>query len=198
MIEFINLSGEEPYALFKKNYHKAKNAGQKNIEAIVISSFNKEIKEVDSRFVNIKIIDNQKFIFFSNYNSPKAIAFNSFDQISALFYWSSINTQIRMKAIINKTTKNFNNEYFKKRNKEKNALAISSDQSKPSTSYNEIVSKYENIKKTKNLLKCPDYWGGFSFIPYYLEFWEGHKSRVNKRLIFDKTDLDWKRSFLEP
>tara|TARA_B100001093_G_scaffold520517_1_gene617453 strand:- start:9183 stop:9779 length:597 start_codon:yes stop_codon:yes gene_type:complete len=198
MIEFINLSGEEPYALFKKNYHKAKNAGQKNIEAIVISSFNKEIKEVDSRFVNIKIIDNQKFIFFSNYNSPKAIAFNSFDQISALFYWSSINTQIRMKAIINKTTKNFNNEYFEKRNKEKNALAISSDQSKSSTSYNEIVSKYENIKKTKNLLKCPDYWGGFSFIPYYFEFWEGHKSRVNKRLIFDKTDLDWKRSFLEP
>ncbi len=198
MIEFINLSGEEPYALFKKNYHEAKNAGQKNIEAIVISSFNKEIKEVDSRFVNIKIIDNQNFIFFTNYNSPKAIAFNTFDQISALFYWSSINTQIRMKAIINKTTKNFNNDYFKKRNKEKNALAISSDQSKPSTSYNEIVSKYENIKKTKNLLKCPDYWGGFSFIPYYFEFWEGHKSRVNKRLIFDKTDLDWKRSFLEP
>ena len=198
MIEFINLSGEEPYALFKKNYHKAKNAGQKNIEAIVISTFNKEIKEVDSRFVNIKIIDNHKFIFFTNYNSPKAIAFDSFDQISAIFYWSSINTQIRMKAMINKTTKNFNNEYFKKRNKEKNALAISSNQSKPSTSYNEIVSKYENIKKTKNLLKCPDYWGGFSFIPYYFEFWEGHKSRVNKRVIFDKTHLDWNRSFLEP
>jgi len=198
MIEFINLSDEEPYTLFKKNYHKAKNAGQKNIEAIVISSFNKEIKEVDSRFVNLKIIDNNKFIFFTNYNSPKAIAFNSFEQISALFYWPSINTQIRMKAIINKTSKNFNNEYFKKRNKEKNALAISSDQSKPSISYDEIVSKYENTKKTKNLLKCPDYWGGFLFLPYCFEFWEGHDSRVNKRVIFNKTDLDWERSFLEP
>lgn len=198
MIKFINISDAEPYTLFKKNYRRAKNAGQKNIEAIVISTFNKQIKEVDSRFVNIKIIDNKKFIFFTNYNSPKSIAFNSFGQISALFYWSSINTQIRMKAMINKTTKKFNNEYFKKRNIEKNALAISSDQSKPSDSYNEIVSKYENTKKTKNLLKCPEYWGGFSFIPYYFEFWEGHKSRVNKRVIFDKTDFDWKRSFLEP
>ena len=23
------------------------------------------------------------------------------------------------------------------------------------------------------LKDCPEYWGGYSFVPYYFEFWEG-------------------------
>ena len=71
---------------------------QKNIEAISISSYNREISEVDSRYVNLKLVTNDEFIFFSNYNSPKASSFNSHNQIAALVYWPSINVQIRMRA----------------------------------------------------------------------------------------------------
>ena len=99
MIEFNDLNLEKPYQLFKK-YDEALNAGEKGIEAIIISSFNKEINEVDSRYVNLKFISNDEFIFFSNYDSPKASSFNSHNQIAALFYWPSINVQIRMRAKI--------------------------------------------------------------------------------------------------
>ena len=53
-------------------------------------------------------------------------------------------------------------------------------------------------QKTKDLNKCPDYWGGFSFKPYYFEFWEGHEDRINKRKVFEKTDSGWNEFFLEP
>ena len=49
MIEFINLNQDEPYRYFKEKYEAALRAGQKNIEAIAISSYNKEINEVDSK-----------------------------------------------------------------------------------------------------------------------------------------------------
>ena len=39
------------------------------------------------RFVNLKFIDNDKFIFFTNYNSPKSLAFETHNQISGLFFW---------------------------------------------------------------------------------------------------------------
>ena len=103
MIQFSNLNQEKPYLLLKMKYDEAYDAGQKNIEAISISSYNKELREVDCRYVNLKFVTNDEFIFFSNYNSPKASAFSSFNQIAALFYWSSINVQIRMKAKIKKT-----------------------------------------------------------------------------------------------
>ena len=170
-----------------------------SIEAISISSFNKNLNEVDSRYVNLKFISNDEFIFFSNYDSPKASSFNSHTQIAtSLLYWPSTNVQIRMKANIKRTTDEFNQEYFFDRSEEKNALAISSNQSKPIDSYGQVKENYNKSLKNDDLKKCPEYWGGYSFTPHYFEFWEGHESRINKREIFEKIDGVWKHSFLQP
>ena len=198
MIKFNNLNQEIPYQLLKEKYDEAIDAGQKGIEAISISSYNKEVNEVDSRYVNLKFISNDEFIFFSNYDSSKASAFNSFNQIAALLYWSNINVQIRMKAQIKKTSKEFNQKYFFDRSEDKNALAISSNQSKLIESYSQVKENYIRSLKNDDLKKCPEYWGGYSFIPYYFEFWVGHESRINKRDVFDKNDGIWKHSFLQP
>jgi len=198
MIQFDNINNEPPYLVFKDKYIESVNAKQKNIEAICISSYSSGNKEVNARYVNLKIIDGKEFIFFSNYNSPKSIDFNSHNQITALIYWNNINVQIRMKAKIKRTTDKFNQKYFFHRSKEKNALAISSNQSKPIDSYNQVKENYNRSLESDDLKKCPEYWGGYSFIPYYFEFWEGHESRINKREVFDKTDGIWKHSFLQP
>jgi len=198
MIKFNNLNQDIPYQLLKEKYDEAFDAGQKAIEAISISSYNKGISEVNSRYVNLKFIKNDEFIFFSNYKSPKAIAFNSHNQIAALIYWSSTNIQIRMKAKIKKTSHEFNQKYFFDRSEEKNALAISSNQSKEIDSYNQVKENYNKSLKNDNLRKCPEYWGGYSFTPYYFEFWEGHESRINKREIFEKIDGVWKQSIIQP
>jgi len=198
MIKFINLSSEEPYLIFKKKYDSALTEGQKNIEALSISTYNKVNKEVDSRYVNLKYVDDKKFIFFSNYKSPKAEAFKYHDQIAALFYWPSINTQIRIKAKITKTSMSYNQAYFENRSPDKNALAISSMQSTPIASYDKIIENYQMAKKDSDLTKCPDYWGGFSFTPFYFELWNGHESRINKREVFELRDGEWTHLCIQP
>ena len=198
MIQFNNLNQETPYQLLKEKYDEAVDAGQKGIEAISISSYNKEVNEVDSRYVNLKFISNDEFIFFSNYDSPKASSFISHDQIAVLVYWPSINVQIRMKAKIKRTTDEYNQNYFFNRSEEKNALAISSSQSKPIDSYNQVKENYNKSLKNDDLKKCPEFWGGYSFTPYYFEFWEGHDSRLNKREAYEKSDDSWKHLILQP
>ena len=198
MIQFYNLSQEKPYLLFEAKYKEALNAGQTGIEAISISSFNNKIHEVDSRYVNLKFIINDELIFFSNYRSPKASAFNTHNQISALVYWHSINVQIRIKAEVKKTSNEFNQKYFANRSEEKNALAISSKQSNSISSYDLVKESYNKALKNNDLKKCPDYWGGYSFTPYYFEFWEGHESRLNKREAYEKNDDSWKHIILQP
>ena len=198
MIQFNNLNQEIPYQLFKEKYDEAVDAGQKGIEAISISSYNKEIGEVDSRYVNLKFIINDEFIFFSNYDSPKASSFNSHNQMAALVYWPSANVQIRIKAKIKKTPNEYNQEYFFDRSEEKNALAISSNQSKLIDSYSQVKENYNKSLKNDDLKKCPEFWGGYSFTPYYFEFWEGHESRLNKREVYEKSDDSWKHLILQP
>ncbi len=198
MIQFYNLNQEIPYLLLVEKYNEALNADQECIEAISISSFNINMNEVDSRYVNLKFIKNDEFIFFSNYNSPKAFSFNSHNQISALLYWSRINVQIRMKAKIKKTSNEYNQRYFSDRSEKKNALAISSNQSKPINSYSQVKENYNKALENDNLKKCPEFWGGYSFTPYYFEFWEGHDSRLNKREVYEKSDDNWKHLILQP
>lgn len=199
MINIKNINNSKPYKLFLKTYNKALAADQEFIEAASIASYNKEKNEVESRFVNIKYIEDDEWIFFSNYNSKKAQDFLSHPQITCLIHWHKINTQIRIKAKIFKTAEEISDEHYIKRSINKNALAWSSNQSMPIQSYEEVITKYEAKLNSNDVAsKRPPYWGGYSFIPYYFEFWEGDKSRVNKRVILEYQNKVWQKLFLQP
>ncbi len=198
MIVFQNESTEKPFVKLKKFYEDAVLEDQKIVEAISVSSYCSKNKEVNSRYVNLKFVDRQKLIFFSNYNSPKARQFKNHRQASISIFWNTINVQVRMKGFIEQMSYDFNKKYFSKRSQAKNALAISSNQSMKIDSYDEVIKKYESTLKYEDLTLCPDYWGGFEFTPYYIEFWQGHQSRINRRVVFEKNSDSWDEYFLEP
>ena len=197
-MKFQKLNQTLPYIKLNKFYKAALLSNQPAIDAILIASFCKKNNEVDARYVNLKIINDEQFIFFSNYNSPKSTQFSSHDQISAVLYWSTIDVQIRMKAKIEKVTDKFSDEYFKTRDINKNALAISSHQSEPIDSYELVSKSFNETVLNQDLLVRPDFWGGFSFTPYYFEFWEGHESRLNKRNAYEMNNNTWEHSTLQP
>ena len=198
MIEFVELDKSEPFQIFKKYYLKALSLEQKNVEASVISSFNEIKGEPNSRMVNIKYLLKNEMIFFTNYDSPKANEFKQNSNISALFFWHSINIQIRIKGKIKKTKKKFSDNYFFKRDKNKNALAISSHQSSVIEEYSKVIENYNRVLQTNKLDIRPDYWGGYSIKPYSFEFWEGNKNRLNKRERFIYNLNKWNKEILEP
>lgn len=198
MINFNNIEQEKPFLFFKEKYNDALDANQKNIEAMCIASYSSEKNEVDSRYVNCKIIEEKNFIFFSNYNSSKAKQFKSNNNISALFFWNSINTQIRIKAKIFKLDEHFSDRYFKNRKKEKNALAISSYQSKPIDSFDLVKQNYLNTLNSSNLTKRPEFWGGYRIVPHEFEFWVGHEYRLNQRTQFKLVNEVWEKILLQP
>lgn len=199
MIKFLKVNNSIPYIKFKDLYEEAFRLNQAYIEAISISSFNKLENEVDSRYVNLKYIDNEDWTFFSNYNSKKARDFDTHDQISASFFWDVINTQIRIKGHIKKSNTELSNKHFNSRSSKKNALAISSMQSSIIESYDDILNYYNKVfKSSKDLSKRPKYWGGYTFIPYSFEFWTGNSSRINYRQSFSKHGDSWEEKILQP
>lgn len=199
MIDINKISNDLPHALFKKHYENARKKQQDTIEAMAISSYDNLKKEVDSRFVNLKYVIDNQWIFFTNYESNKASHFKNNNKISALIYWNKINTQIRIKGKISKCTDEFSDDHFRKRSIEKNALAVCSNQSKIIESYEKVNEKYlkalENMKFNDNR---PDYWGGYYFEPFYFEFWLGNDKRINKRESFKYKNKTWIKEFLEP
>ncbi|MDG2092870.1 MAG: pyridoxine 5'-phosphate oxidase C-terminal domain-containing protein [SAR86 cluster bacterium] len=199
MITLEKLKNETPYRIFDKFYKEAEYKKQNSIEAICISSYDEESCSVDSRYVNLKYIIGDQWTFFSNYKSSKSKQFYANNNISAVLYWNSTNVQIRMKAKIYKSDKDFSDQHFSNRNPKKNALAISSMQSQSIESHKKIIENYKNALENETLIsKRPDYWGGYTFIPHYFEFWKGQEHRLNKRKIFYKQENSWKQEILQP
>ncbi len=165
-----------------------------------MSSYDNNKKEVAARFVNLKYIKGNRWFFYSNFDSPKSTQFDSHPQITTTIFWSSINVQVRIKSEIFRASDGESDEYFKTRMFEKNVLAISSNQSKIINSFEEVKQKYfSNLEMLRGKkLKRPPYWGGFYFIPFHFEFWEGHEYRLNKRTEFKLNKSEWEFSILEP
>ncbi|MAV61422.1 MAG: pyridoxamine 5'-phosphate oxidase [Gammaproteobacteria bacterium] len=199
MINFLNISKDAPHKKFVEYYKLAESAKQNLIEAASISSFSTSKNEVSARYVNLKYIKENEWIFFSNYESPKSIDFLEHNKIAVSFLWDSINVQIRMKANIFKSSNEISDNHYRNRSLEKNILAHSSNQSNQISSYDKVLEKYNLLKSDiKKIEKRPTNWGGFSFIPYYFEFWKGHKNRLNIRESFSFENKKWIKKFLEP
>ena len=199
MILLDRQNNTEPYKKFYYFYDACIKNKQLLPEAIVISTYDSFLGEVDSRYVNLKYILGEEWIFFTNYKSPKGVQIKSHNQISAVIFWNCLNVQIRMKAKIHKTSKSFSDSHFEERSNLKNALAISSKQSSIIQSYEKVKQNYDETLNNKKILKNrPNFWGGYTFIPHEIEFWEGESSRINKREKFIKKRNIWKKYILEP
>jgi NAD(P)H-hydrate epimerase len=201
LIHFINTEKSDPYKYIQKYYYQALEANQKNIEAISISSLNKTLNEVNSRYVNLKYVKEDRWFFYTNYNSPKAFEFENHNQVSCIIFWNNINIQIRIKALIEKANDSESDNYFLNRSIKKNALAISSNQSKKISSYKKVEDNYKNTLEKinqKGLIGRPKSWGGYFLVPYYFEFWKGEENRLNQRVEYIRKKNEWKRSFLQP
>ncbi len=197
MVDFISYKSK-PFQLFKDYFDFAVESNQQSIEAMCVSSVDLSSKQPHSRFVNLKYVNNNQLIFFSNYESNKAKQFNLCSNVSCVFFWPSINIQIRINGVIERTSANFSDEHFLKRSRVKNALSISSDQSSKISSFDEVVCKFNKVLKKSSIDNRPPYWGGYSITPNYFEFWKGSSNRLNKREEYKLSNDTWIYSILEP
>lgn len=183
----------------EKEYEKAIRLYQNNIEALYLSTIDQDNNTPNSRLVNVKHIKNDKICFFSNYNSQKAKEIEANQSVSCIFFWNSINCQIRIKGNISKITSKESDKHFNSRAKEKNILAIISKQSEVLDNYNTFTETFKhNLENLKEPINRPNYWGGYEIKPYYFEFWNGHEFRLNKREVYENNGKRWLNYSLYP
>ena len=187
----------DPVDLFQQWQAEANDAGLADPTGVVLATQQPD-GQLRQRFVLLKGCDDRGFIFFTNYNSDKAAAMDSNQQVSLLFPWNELDRQVSISGTAEKLPTAESDAYFANREPEKNALAIASHQSAEIESYEEVVKNYQAALESGDTSKRPEYWGGFQFTPYYIEFWSGDRYRLNKRQVFTKKQGAWKSKFLQP
>jgi pyridoxamine 5'-phosphate oxidase len=189
----------DPLKQFNEWLKSAIQEGELEPNAMILSTVDQQ-GNPDSRVVLLKEMNEDGFVFFTNYNSKKGKQINLNPNVSVLFYWSKTERQVRIRGIVEKVSEEFSEEYFKTRPKESKLGAWASPQSRiieNRKTLEENYSLYEHYYENREIIK-PPHWGGYLIRPVSFEFWQGRLNRLHDRFEFCLSGNQWITHRLAP
>ena len=153
-----------------------------------------------SRVVLLKGIEEDGFVFYTNYESRKAREITENPQVSLLFFWKELERQVRIEGRIVRTSNAVSDAYFASRPSESRIGAWCSPQSQviaSRTLLDENVEKY-TARFNDGQVPRPKFWGGYIVTPHRVEFWQGRPGRLHDRIQYRLSNDAWKIERLAP
>lgn len=190
---------EDPVAQFNHWFEDVVQKEKYDPTAMVLSTVD-EKGYPDSRVVLLKGIEDGNFIFYTNYQSTKAIQLNKTPYAALNFYWPHMSRQVRIRGQVNKVSHQISDEYFSSRPINSQLSAIISPQSR------EVASRLFLEQRLNDLIQDigqepvlrPEFWGGYRVVPEEFEFWQGRDNRLHDRIHFVRTGEKWQHRRLAP
>ncbi len=192
---------EDPINLFHRWFYEAEelNAAEEvnamTVNTIGLDGFPK------ARIVLLKKFNEEGFIFYTNYNSEKGKALANNPNVCLSFFWPTVERQIIIKGIAEKTSAIVSDNYFASRPNGSKLGAIVSPQSEiiPDRKFLENnLKQLENDLEGNEILR-PANWGGFLVRPVEVEFWQGRPNRLHDRIRYKlKDNYEWRIERLAP
>lgn len=192
---------EDPINLFNRWFHEVEDfGGVDEVNAMTVATLGLD-GFPKSRVVLLKKFNEEGFIFYTNYNSEKGKAILNNPHICLSFFWPTVERQIIIKGIAEKTADVISDNYFASRPDGSKLGAIVSPQSEVIPNREFLENNLKALEKEwegKEILR-PAHWGGFLVRPVEVEFWQGRPNRLHDRIRYQLTnEYDWKIDRLSP
>ena len=198
-LDITNVSSD-PIHQFTKWFDEAIEAKVLEPNAMSLATVSSDNRP-SCRIVLLKGIEENKFLFYTNYQSHKGKELENNPVCALTFFWPELERQIRIEGIAGRVAENKSIEYFQSRPLGSQVSAWASPQS--SIIENRIIleDRAKQIEKrfegNKSLPK-PHQWGGYEVDPLLIEFWQGRENRLHDRLEYLKLEGSWKAHRLAP
>jgi pyridoxamine 5'-phosphate oxidase len=157
--------------------------------------------EPSARTVLLKGLDDEGFVFFTQYDSPKGRDLAINPRAALLFYWAPLERQVRITGHVNRVSREASEAYFATRPVESQWGAWTARQSSEIVTRDVLEQQYQDVKRqfAEQPVPCPPDWGGYRVVPERIEFWQGRPGRLHDRLLYTRQrDGSWTRVRLAP
>lgn len=174
----------EPIAQFTRWFDEAVNARMPMVNAMTLASVS-ATGQPSARIVLLKGVDQEGFVFYTNYESGKGRELAANPRAALLFYWVELEREVRIEGRVTKTTAEESDAYFSSRPLGSRLAAIASPQSQVVSGRAALEARFsETGKQAGSDPSRPACWGGYRVIPETIEFWQGRANRLHDRLQY--------------
>jgi len=192
--------GNDPVKQFEKWFTEALSADVMEPNAMNLATVNDQGKP-SSRIVLLKGLENNRFVFYTNYQSKKGKELENNPACALTFFWPELERQVRIEGVASRVEPSLSDVYFQSRPRESQMGAWASPQSAPIEDRAILVQRFGEIEKKfqgQTVLPRPHQWGGYQVEPLQVEFWQGGPGRLHDRIQFVRVDNAWKIYRLAP
>jgi len=192
---------DDPIKQFETWFREAQNNNIQEPNVMTLATSTNEGKP-SARIVLLKGVEENGFLFFTNYESRKGAELAENPNAALVFCWLEMARQIRIEGFSQKISAEDSKSYFQSRPKGSQIGAWASPQSTIINDREILESKADELAKefvNAEKLPLPEFWGGYLLIPTMIEFWQGRINRLHDRIIYTKqNDGTWKIERLAP
>ncbi len=187
-----------PFDLFRAWFDDCLAYGVAEPNAMVLATASE--KRPSARVVLLKELNDEGFVFYTNYDSRKGKELAENKYAALTFFWPEPERQVRVEGEVKLVSNEVSELYFNERPIESRVSASVSPQSRvvPSREYLETLHREFCETHQDGVISKPGNWGGFVLVPDYIEFWQGRPNRLHDRIVYQKVDGGWKTSRLAP
>jgi pyridoxamine 5'-phosphate oxidase len=153
-----------------------------------------------ARIVLLKEVDDRGFVFYTNYESRKAVDLEENPRAALVFYWEPFGRQVRIEGFAERVSAADSNAYFASRPRESRIGALASRQSRPLRSRAELDQRVATITAQLGDREPmrPPWWGGYRVVPERIELWQARPGRLHDRIEYRRGQGSWTCRRLSP
>jgi len=154
-----------------------------------------------ARMVLLKQVDNDGFVFYTNYRSTKARQLEENPFAALVFYWPQLERQVRVEGIVSRVSDQESDEYFRTRPRDSQIGALASPQSEVIDSREKLEQRFGELEARyrDTAVERPEHWGGYRVQAERIEFWKGRPGRLHDRINYElQPDGSWSIKRLAP
>lgn len=193
-------AGDNPFEIARRWLSEADSSEINDPNAIALSTVDSEGMP-NVRMVLLKDIEDDAFVFYTNYESRKGQEILGAGKAAFVMHWKSLHRQIRVRGTVTKEDGQKADDYYASRSLKSRLGAWASRQSQPLGSRGELMAEVAKLTaKLGTHPPRPPFWGGFRIAPTEIEFWADGAFRLHDRFRweFAADKKEWKISRLNP
>jgi len=199
MTLFGKTTPKDPIAAFSAWLAEAEASEPRDATAMTLATVGADGMP-SARMVLLKGVDDRGFVFYTNLESRKGRQLLAHAKAALVFYWKSVNRQVRVEGDVTPVSEAEAEAYFASRPRDSRIGAWASTQSRPLESRFALEKRVAEfaLKYPIGPVPRPPYWSGFRIAPRLIEFWQEGTFRLHDRLVYHRDGESWRTERLYP